>query len=115
MLWQRYRDRGLSVIAVEATGAREAAQKVIRDFGLTFHLLENGRGREEFVERLFTVFSYPTLLVIDVDGHVIGRHVGFRPGDEKSLETLVKKMLDGEHLHLSVSEQAVEEQTDAPH
>lgn len=84
---------------MEATGARAAAQKVIRDFGLTFHLLENGRGEYEFVERVFGVFSYPTLLVIDDHGQVLGRHVGFRPGDETKLDRLIREILAGEHQH----------------
>ena len=39
-LWKKYRDRGFSIVAVEATGDRERAVQFIEKNGLTYHLLE---------------------------------------------------------------------------
>ena len=38
-LWKKYRDKGFSVVAVEATGDRDRAVKFIDEKNLTYHLL----------------------------------------------------------------------------
>lgn len=94
VMWQEYREAGLNVVAIEATGQKEAALKVIKQNGLSFTFLENGIGDEEVVTSLFQVELFPTTLVIDKTGTVKYKHVGFRPGMEKQLAEEIKVLLN---------------------
>ncbi len=84
-LWQTYREKGLSVVAVEAARDRDRARKFITEKNLTFHLLENDK-KEDVVGEKFKVDSFPTSLLIDRDGRIMYYHVGFQKGDEAELE-----------------------------
>jgi cytochrome c biogenesis protein CcmG/thiol:disulfide interchange protein DsbE len=92
-IWQRHRENGLSVVAVEAFQNREGATEFINDNMLTYHFLENLEGDREVVDKAFRVKGYPTTLVIDGQGRVVFFHYGFKQGDEIELEKEVKKLL----------------------
>lgn len=93
-IWQRYRDQGLVVAAVEANRDREHAEAFLADNPLTYHLLENGEGDAEVVRRVFGVRAFPTTLLADRQGRVLFYHLGFEPGDEERLEQEVRQLLD---------------------
>jgi peroxiredoxin len=84
-LWQKYGDKGLSVVAVEAARDRDRASNFIRDKQLTFHLLEEDEAKT-VVRGTFGVRAFPTSFVIDRDGRIMYCHVGFEKGDEVRLE-----------------------------
>ena len=84
-LWQKHRDKGLSVVAVEAKQDRERALKFIVDKQLTYHLLEDSEAGD-VVRGTFRVQAFPTSFVIDRDGKIMYCHVGFEKGDEVGLE-----------------------------
>lgn len=85
-LWQKYRDQGLSIIAVESYYDTEGAKKFISDNNLTYHLLENGTGENDVVRNYFGVALYSTSYVIDHEGRVIFVHQGWKEGSEEQLE-----------------------------
>jgi peroxiredoxin len=89
-LWQKYRDKNVSVVAVEALRDRERASKFIKEKNLTFHLLENDESKN-VVRETYGVHSFPTSFMIDREGRIMYCHVGFDKGDEVRLE---KEMLD---------------------
>jgi peroxiredoxin len=80
-LWQKYRDRGLSIVVVEAARDTERAKKFIAENELTYHLLETEEDND-VVEEVFDVGSFPTSFLIDRDGKIVRCHVGFEKGDE---------------------------------
>jgi cytochrome c biogenesis protein CcmG, thiol:disulfide interchange protein DsbE len=84
-LWQKYRDQGVTVVAVEAVRDRERATKFIDEKKLSFHLLENDE-TNNVVRDTYGVQSFPTSFMIDREGKIIYCHVGFEPGDEAKLE-----------------------------
>ena len=84
-LWQKHRDRGLSIIAVEATGDRERAVKFIEENNLTYHLLEADIEKKLAKEK-FGIKWFPTSYLIDREGRIMICHVGFEAGDEIRLE-----------------------------
>jgi peroxiredoxin len=84
-LWQKYRDKGLSIVAVEATRDRERALKFIDKNNLTYHLLEADE-EKSVVKNKFGVKWFPTSFLIDHEGRIMICHVGFRAGDEMKLE-----------------------------
>ena len=93
VLWNKYRDKGLSVIAVENYRQRETALEVIAKEKLSFHLLENLEGEGEVVYSKYSVSGFPTSFVIDEQGRVIFFHLGFSAGDEVELEEQILKLL----------------------
>ena len=84
-LWQKYRDKGFAVVAVEAVRDRERALKFIKENKLSFHLLENDEDKN-VVRDTYGVQSFPTSFMIDRDGKIMYCHVGFEKGDEAKLE-----------------------------
>lgn len=92
-IYQRYRSKGLTVIAVEALRDTERAKKFIADKKLTFTFLENGTGDTEVVRRLYGVGGFPTSFLIDRQGRVVRSHLGFEVGDEVKLEKEITELL----------------------
>ena len=93
-IWQKYRDKGLSIVAVEAFKDRETALEFIKKENLSFHLLENLGGDGEIVYGNYKVSGFPSTFVIDRNGKVIYFHYGFSEGDEVELEKQILKLLE---------------------
>ncbi|MGV8042008.1 MAG: peroxiredoxin family protein [Thermoanaerobaculaceae bacterium] len=93
-LYQRYRDKGFGVVAVEALRDTDRAKKFIADKKLTFAFLENGTGDAEVVARLYGVGGFPTSFLLDREGKIVFSHLGFEDGDEKKLEEEILKLLE---------------------
>lgn len=85
-IWQKHRDKGLVVVAVERNRDTERARTLIADKKLTFPLLENGEGDQEVVRKVFNVGTFPTSFLIDRRGRVVFAHVGYRAGDDAKIE-----------------------------
>jgi peroxiredoxin len=92
-LYRSYKDRGLSIVAVEGKRDRERAEKFIEDKGLTYTFLETGEGDDDFVREVFNVRSFPTSFLVDEEGNIMFVHVGFSRGDEGELEKEIKLLL----------------------
>jgi hypothetical protein len=93
-IWQKYRDKGLSIIAVERRRDRENALKQINENSLTYHFLENGEGTDEVVRSVFGVRGFPTTYIINSEGKIYYFHYGFSPGDEVKIEEEIQKLLE---------------------
>jgi cytochrome c biogenesis protein CcmG, thiol:disulfide interchange protein DsbE len=91
-LYEKYRDRGFRVVAVEATHNTDAAKKFIAEKGLTYSFLEDN-DNANVVHGLFGVHSFPTAYVIDRDGKIMYYHLGFEPGDEKTISEEIETLL----------------------
>ena len=92
-LWQKYRDKGLSIIAVENNRDREGALKFIGENNLTYHFLENEEDNN-VVRGTFRVNGFPSSFLIDDNGKVVFFHYGFSAGDEKKIEEEILQLLD---------------------
>jgi peroxiredoxin len=90
-LWKKYRDRGFSVVAVEATQDRKRAVQFIEKNNLTYHLLE-AEEEKLVVKKKFGIKWFPTSYLIDREGRIMICHVGFRAGDEAKLEKEILKL-----------------------
>jgi peroxiredoxin len=84
-LWQKYRGKGLSIVAIDATRDRERAVKFIDKYKLSYHLLE-AEEEKNVVKEKFGVKWFPTSFLIDSEGRIMICHVGFHAGDEVGLE-----------------------------
>lgn len=92
-LWQKYKDKGLTVVAVEAQRDTEGATTFINENNLTYTFLENGEGEEDVVRSVFGVRSFPSSYLIDRQGRIMFYHLGFDEGDEVKLEKEILQLL----------------------
>jgi peroxiredoxin len=92
-LHEMYKDKGLSIIAIEARRDTEGAQKFIEENKLTYHMVENGEDSEEIVRAIFGVDLFPTSFLLDREGKVRKCHIGFDEGDEAVFEQEIQELL----------------------
>lgn len=92
-LYEKYRDQGFNVIAVEAKRDTERARKFISKHELDYTFLETGEGDDNVVRSLFGVRSFPTSFLVDREGRVMYYHLGFEEGDEAEIEEQIKTLL----------------------
>lgn len=71
--WRAYRDRGVVVIGVNIQDKAEAAQKFMRDFGLSFPNVRDTAGK---VSVDYGVYGVPETFFIDRRGRIRAKHVG---------------------------------------
>lgn len=92
-LYEKYKDQGFEIIAVDGKRDTERALKFIEDNGLSYTLLENGNTELEVADRLYRVIAYPSSFLIDRDGKVMYYHLGFEAGDEARFEEEIRSLL----------------------
>lgn len=92
-LYQKYRDQGFSVVAIDGMADTDRARKFIDDHGLSYPMLENGEGDADIVRNVFGVRTFPTSYLVDADDRVLFVHVGFEEGDEQKIEQEIRKVL----------------------
>ncbi len=71
--WREYRDRGVIVLGVDIQDKTEAAEKFIRDLGLTFPNAPDPAGK---VSVDFGVYGVPETFFVDRAGRIRAKHVG---------------------------------------
>jgi cytochrome c biogenesis protein CcmG, thiol:disulfide interchange protein DsbE len=71
--WREYRDRGVIVLGVDIQDKAEAAEKFIREFGITFPNAPDPAGK---VSVDFGVYGVPETFFVDRAGRIRAKHVG---------------------------------------
>lgn len=92
-LYEKYKDKGFSIIAIDSRRDTEAAKEFIEENKLTYHMLENGEDSEEIVRATFGVGLFPTSFLVDREGKVRKCHIGFEEGDEAVFEREIQELL----------------------
>ncbi len=92
-IWQKYRDRGFQVVAVERGDDREGAVQFIAENELSYHLVQDKEEGYPIVNGLLKVYGFPTSFLVDRQGRIIRFHVGFDEGDEIGLEEEILQLL----------------------
>ena len=92
-LYEKYKDQGFEIIAVDGKRDTERATAFIEENGLTYTMLENAEGDDDVVGNLYKVRAYPSSFLIDRDGKVMYFHLGFDAGDEEHLEEEIQSLL----------------------
>jgi peroxiredoxin len=93
-LYETYKDRGFSVVAIEYQRDTERATAFIEQHGLTYTLLENGEDDDEVVRSMFQVSAFPTSFLVDREGRILYYHLGFEAGDEKKMAAEIERVLE---------------------
>jgi cytochrome c biogenesis protein CcmG/thiol:disulfide interchange protein DsbE len=71
--WRAYRDRGVVVIGVDIQDTVDAAEKFIRQFGLTFPNVRDVDGK---VSVEYGIYGVPETFFLDRQGRIRAKHVG---------------------------------------
>jgi len=90
-LYNRYRDKGLAMVAVNAYDeSKQEVDRFVRANGLTHPIALMGK---KIGEEQYTVESYPVTFLVDHTGAIVDYHLDFEPGDEKVLATSITRLL----------------------
>jgi peroxiredoxin len=92
-LYEAYRDRGFSVLAV-SQDSPQVLDKVLEfsaRMELPFPVVMDA---EKKAGAQYRVRSLPTSYLIDQRGHVVGMEIGYLPGREKHLAQQIEALLD---------------------
>ena len=92
-LYEKFKDQGFEIVAVEGKRDTERATKFIEENGLTYIMLEDAEGEEEIAGKVFMVKGYPSSYLIDRDGKIMYFHFGFEAGDEEHIEEEIQSLL----------------------
>jgi len=84
--WRGYRDRGVVVLGVGIQDKREAFEKFVKDFGLTFPTAQDLKGT---VSVDYGVYGVPETFFVDRQGRIRVKHVGAVTDD------VFRKAVDG--------------------
>jgi hypothetical protein len=95
---EAYGGDDFSVLAVETTNRPELAREFVQDHGATFPVLLDD---QKVSRERFELVGVPTSLLIDRQGNVIFRHLGFSEGQEEMLEAEVQLLLKREFASTS--------------
>jgi len=92
-LYDRYKDQGFEIVAIERQRDTERATTFIEENGLTYTFLENGEEDGEVVRAVFGVRGFPTSFLVDRDGMIRYYHLGFEEGDEDQIAQEIESLL----------------------
>ncbi len=90
-LYRTFVGRGLSMVAVSVDDDPLAARRFFSQFRPRFSLAWDPNAD---VRERFGVVTLPTTLLLDGDGQIVTRNVGFDVGDHRALEERVRAVLD---------------------
>ena len=89
-LYEKYEDMGVEVVSINSGTLPPAAAEFLDEKNVR-HIVLSDKEREVF--DAYNVTGIPVTVVIDHEGRVIYRHLGYAPGDEermaKEIETLI--------------------------
>lgn len=88
-LYAELKGKGLEIIAVNHADSRETVERYFRTSGFTFPVGLGDRGADVFSR--YAVESYPASYLLDTDGKIVWRAVGYGPSTLQEL----KKALAG--------------------
>ena len=92
-LWQKYRDQGFQVVAIESERDTERATDFITENNLSYHLLEDNEGDDNVVASKLEIYGFPTSYLVDREGRILYSHIGFEEGDEIQMEEEIQRLL----------------------
>lgn len=91
-LVEKYGDRGFRVFGINGDGTvdRAKVRPYVKALGFDFTVIPDPDGE---IRRRFQVEVFPTTFLVDGEGGVVHRQVGYRQGDEAILEKALLEIL----------------------
>jgi thiol-disulfide isomerase/thioredoxin len=87
---RKYVDEGLVVIGINEDNVAEDAAAFLRSFPVSFRIVDDRNGD---LARDFDLIAMPSTYVIDRNGEIVTRHLGFRIGLQDEYEATLLKLL----------------------
>jgi cytochrome c-type biogenesis protein len=91
-LYQRYRERGLEIIAVSVGETREKAAAFMEEYRLTFTAALDG---DQQVSARYNIQAFPTTFIINREGRVVSWVVGGMDWSDARLAGVFEALLNG--------------------
>lgn len=89
-LHNKYSGLGFTVMGVNVEENNTEAKGIVKKDKLTFPVLFDTQNK---VSQLYKVSAMPSTVIVDRDGNMRYLHQGYKPGDEKTYNTWVKKLI----------------------
>ena len=89
-LHKKYEPLGFTVLGVNVEEQTDKALGFLKNFPVDFPVLLDHKNQ---VSQMYNVIAMPTTVVVDRDGNMRYIHKGFKPGDEKKYQKMVKKLV----------------------
>jgi peroxiredoxin len=90
-IYQEFKDRGFQMFIIDALAREDMTRKVIDEAGFSGPVLLDDRNVSE---EKYNLYATPTTFIIDREGRIIFRHVGFGPDMEKMMAREVEALLE---------------------
>lgn len=91
-LLQKYRDKGLAIIAVNTHPQEAGAEEFFEKNGLTMPHLKDENA--DLMINKFGFRGWPSTIFVDEEGRIMFYKFGFQEGDEVGLEEKILKLLN---------------------
>lgn len=87
---EKYGDDGLVIVGVNMDAEPQEAQAFLDEFPAKFRIIEDANGE---LAKEFDVIAMPSSYVIDRNGDVVQRHLGFKVKRQEEYESLIQSVL----------------------
>jgi len=94
-----------TIISIDNRNRPDLDRDFVRQVGATFPIALDDK---KVSQEVFKIKGTPTSLMIDRDGNIIFRHLGFSPGQEKALEAEIELLLKMQEREVSMGVPAAE-------
>lgn len=89
-LHQHFNGKPFILLAIDVGEKKEIVQKFVRSRGLSFKFLLDKDGH---VSARYGIRSHPTKFLIDTEGNLIGRALGYSEWDTDNMKSLIRLLL----------------------
>ena len=87
---KKYQRMGFVLLGVNVDEDTKAAQRFLNDVTTTFPMVLDSQGS---ISKSYNVDAMPTSIFIDRNGKIRDIHRGYKAGDEKAYEKIIKKLI----------------------
>ena len=91
-IWKKYKDEGLSIVAVQSNQDNEKGRKLVEKNGLSFPVLLN-EAENDVVYGVYRSEGNPSTFLIDREGRILSYHLGYEEGDDVEYEQEIADLL----------------------
>lgn len=88
---RKYGDAGLVVIGINEDDVAADAAAFLQSFPVSFRIVRDAGGH---LARRFDLVAMPTTYLIDRNGEIASRHLGFKVGKKEEYEAMLRRLLD---------------------
>jgi peroxiredoxin len=82
---------GVEILMIDLMNMKEPTSKLAQEYGLSLPVLLDDKG---IADKAYDIMYTPTTVILDPEGRVVFRHVGFSEGQENMLNKEVQLLLE---------------------